>query len=37
VDNTYLAGKYIPCWKIHTMLYNTYHARKYHAGKYIPF
>jgi hypothetical protein len=31
VDNTYHAGKYIPCWKIHTMLENTYHA-----GKYIP-
>jgi hypothetical protein len=37
LDNTYPArkyhaGKYIPCWKIHTMLDNTYHA-----GKYIPY
>jgi hypothetical protein len=36
LDNTYPArkyhaGKYIPFWKIHTMLENTYHA-----GKYIP-
>jgi hypothetical protein len=31
LENTYHAGKYIPCWTIHIMLENTYHA-----GKYIP-
>jgi hypothetical protein len=31
MKNTYHSGKYIPCWKIHTMLENTYHA-----GQCIP-
>jgi hypothetical protein len=32
LENAYHAGKYIPCWTIHTMLDSTYHA-----GQYIPF
>jgi hypothetical protein len=29
LENTYYAGKYIPCWTIHTILDNAYHAGKY--------
>jgi hypothetical protein len=33
LENTYHAGKYIPCWTIHIMLENTYHAGKSIPGK----